>query len=122
MVEKLGRRGKSRAEIAAALKIAKSTLYLWASEHAKFSDALARAKTAEQAHWEEIGERALGRKHFQANVWRMSMAARFPGEYSKKGREAPSAVKLVELIGEFQPSTTAVTTEVKQVPCCPRRE
>src|SRR5215470_2632380 len=76
-VEMLGRKGQSRAQIAAALKISRSTLYLWASEHPEFRDALARAKAAEQHWWEALGQANLNNPHFQGGLWCMSMAGRF---------------------------------------------
>ncbi len=82
----LGKRGKSPSQIALALNVDRATLYDWAAASPEFATALARAKTFEQAHWEERGHKALNRQHFQANVWRTSMSARFKADYTESSQ------------------------------------
>lgn len=96
-VEDLGRQGMSPAQIASELNVTKSTLYVWAGVYPEFQDSLARAKTHEQAAWERIGIKALPRKHFQAQVWRTSMAARFKDEYTE-GRQIDVTLSLGDIV------------------------
>lgn len=83
LVERLGSEGNSPAQIATVLRIDKATLYRWAQDFEDFATALSRAKTFEQAFWEMLGYKSLGRKVFQAQVWRTSMAARFRDDYTE---------------------------------------
>jgi len=99
-VESLGRKGKSRAEIAYALNIARSTLYQWASQHTEFAEALEKAKAAEQHWWEEIGRANLTSRHFQGGLWCMSMAGRFD-DYRRRPRRPhpePNFAHLLESV------------------------
>ena len=83
-VIEFGREGKSRAWIAAALHVAKSSLQLWEAEYPDFSAAMARAKTLEQVWWEDKGQENLGAVSFQSSMWNRSMAARFPDDWREK--------------------------------------
>jgi hypothetical protein len=84
-VVELGKQGKSRVQIADALDLnSRSTLDDWAEVHPEFSEALTRAKMAEQAYWEELGHQALFADRFQAVVWKTSMQARFREDYTEK--------------------------------------
>lgn len=96
-VEALGKQGKSPAQIASALAVSKQTVYRWAGERPEFNDSLSRAKTYEQAYWEERGHKSLNRKHFQAQVWRTSMAARFKDDYT----ESKAGVEVTLNLGEM---------------------
>lgn len=97
--EALGKQGKSLAQIATALNHDKSTMLNWAGLFPEFATALARAKTFEQAYWEGRGQTALNRKHFQSQVWRTSMAARFKDDYTE-GRDINVSVTLESLVGQ----------------------
>ena len=81
-VIELGKQGKSQAQIARDLDVPKSTLNGWGLKHDEFSVALARAKTYEQAYWEDIGEKALFADRFQQQVYSISMRARFKDDYT----------------------------------------
>jgi hypothetical protein len=83
-VVELGREGKSPAQIAARLDVARSTLIEWASMHPEFSTALTRAKTLEQNWWEEQGQIALTSDRFNSAVWSKSMSARFREDYTER--------------------------------------
>lgn len=113
VVERLAReKGYSPAQLATELNVSKQSLYQWASVHPQFADSLARAKTFEQAHWESIGRGALPRKHFQAQVWRTSMAARFKDEYTE-GRSVEVTVSLGDLVARsLTPPAKEVVAEV----------
>jgi hypothetical protein len=83
-VIELGRNGRSVAQMASILDVSKGTLYLWAQVHPEFSDALSLAKTHAQAIWEEKGETGLESREFNAGLYKVSMSARFPDDYSDR--------------------------------------
>lgn len=83
-VIELGVQGKSYVQIAVKLGVSRDTLYEWAAEHAKFSDALKHARECAQAWWEDAGQRGLDADKFNAGVWNKSMSCRFPDDYSDK--------------------------------------
>lgn len=78
----LGKQGKSLSEIALVLNIDRKTLYQWEADFPEFGQALARARTFAQAWWERKAQTSLGKKHFQAQLWRYSMAGRFKEDYA----------------------------------------
>jgi len=85
LVVELGKKGFSREAIVAELDIHYNTLNLWAEHNDEFMEALERAKNFELAFWERIAmdnivERPNGSK-VNANLWSMSMSARFPAKY-----------------------------------------
>ncbi len=77
-----GKQGKSRAEICSLLNIARNTLNDWERQYSTFRDSLARAREHSQAWWESTAQKSLKRKHFQAQLWRYSMAGRFKEDYA----------------------------------------
>ncbi|XQA74607.1 helix-turn-helix domain-containing protein [Xanthomonas sacchari] len=88
----LGKQGKSVVQMACALDVAKSTLYVWAENHPEFSDAFTRAKQWAQDWWETQGQCGLTADKFNASLWSRSMAARFPEDYQeRKGVELTGA-------------------------------
>ncbi len=82
IVESLGKQGKSLSEIALVLNIDRKSLNAWERQFPDFGEALARARTWAQAWWEGKAHKSLGRKHFQAQLWRYSMAGRFKEDYA----------------------------------------
>jgi hypothetical protein len=84
----LGREGKGRAEIAAALGVSLQRLRAMEAETAEIGAALRRAETAAQAWWEAMQREALlGGARLNAGAWREAMAWRFGGV--GKGGAAP---------------------------------
>ena len=83
----LGSEGKSKTEIAFDIGVVRETLDEWAKAHDDFSDALTRAKQAEQAWWERQGRTNLTTQVFQASMWSRSMAARFPSDWRETSRQ-----------------------------------
>ena len=43
-----------------------------------------RARTFAQAWWEEFARKNLDSKHFQGQLWCMTMRARFPKDYGRR--------------------------------------
>lgn len=82
IVESLGKQGKSLSEIALVLNIDRKSLNAWERQFSDFGEALARARTWAQAWWEGKAHKSLGKKHFQAQLWRYSMAGRFKEDYA----------------------------------------
>jgi hypothetical protein len=83
-VIELGKQGKSVVQMACAIEVAKSTLYLWEKEHPEFSDAFTRARQHAQDWWESKGQDSLEKPGFQSSLWSRSMAARFPEDYTER--------------------------------------
>jgi hypothetical protein len=80
----LGREGKSHAQIAADLDVARLTLYRWADEIPEFCNAITRARDLSQAWWESQGQTGLVTPGFNASLWAKSMSARFPDDYTER--------------------------------------
>lgn len=83
-VVELGREGKSHAQIAAELDVARQTLHNWAEAHPEFLDAITRARDLAQAWFEDKGQGGLEEPKFNAGLWDKQMRARFPKEYSER--------------------------------------
>lgn len=69
--------GKSLTQLAKHLNIAKSTLYKWAEENQKFSDALQIGKDFSQAHWENRLEEMMFDKEVNSPLVKLYFANRF---------------------------------------------
>ncbi len=80
----MGKRGKSPAQMASALGVARQTIDNWGERQPAFLDALARARTEAQRWWEDRGQDALGKDKFQSAVWKTSMQARFREDYTER--------------------------------------
>ncbi|MGI2032044.1 helix-turn-helix domain-containing protein [Rhizobium panacihumi] len=82
---KLGREGKTIAQIAADLGISKSTLYLLAQERDEFSDAISQAVEAAEAYWDDIGNKAVvgGISGFNHQTYQLIMRNRFRQSYGE---------------------------------------
>jgi len=80
-VQDLGRLGKSRAQIAAALDVAIVTLRDWEEKHVDFSSAMKRARDFALAWWEEAGQRGMFMMGFNAAAWGLQVRNRFPDDY-----------------------------------------
>lgn len=83
-VIELGRQGKSKAQIAAALDVCRNTLDNWAATHAEFLSALTRARDLSLAWWEDKAQAGIESSGFNASLWSRSMAARFPDDYTER--------------------------------------
>lgn len=83
-VIELAKEGKSFAQIAAALDVARSTLYAWADVHPEFSDTLTRAKELAMVWWEDMGQKGLTMDKFNAPLWAKQVSCRFRDDYTDK--------------------------------------
>ncbi len=83
-VREWGRQGKSKAQMAAELGVARRTLGYWAEANPEFLLALEEAHDYALAWWENTGMAGLAHGVMNASVWSRSMAARFPADYREE--------------------------------------
>jgi uncharacterized NAD(P)/FAD-binding protein YdhS len=83
-VIKLGREGKSPAQISAIIGVPRTTMRSWTETHDDFKAAMEEAKTLEQAWWENIAQENLKADKFQAVLWTKSVQARFREDYTER--------------------------------------
>lgn len=76
-VIQLGTVGKSWSAIAREFGISRATLYDWDGLYPEFRDALARARAAAQAYWEDDIHEQRTAKHYQAQSVKSFMGAQF---------------------------------------------
>ena len=74
-------KGKSLTAFSAKIGVTKKTVYNWEKRHPEFERALALAKAACEAWWEEAGQNGMFMggpdQPFQASIWKFFMGARF---------------------------------------------
>src|SRR4051812_40730282 len=80
----LGRNGKSKAQIAAALGITRETVDCWISEKPEFSDAIKQARALALAWWEDKGQAGIDNKSFNATAFIFQMKNRFREDYADR--------------------------------------
>jgi hypothetical protein len=85
IVVALGYHGASIAQMARAIGVSRSRLYAWERQYPDFRDAIARARVAALAWWEEIGRQGIIDPDFNAPAYVFEMCRRFPGDYSRDG-------------------------------------
>ena len=97
-VIELGREGKSRAQIAAALDQARQTIADWEKAHPEFLVAMTRAHDLALAWWEEQGQDGIWStpmgRNLNAAAYGLQMRNRFSDEYGRP--DATFAVNLDE--------------------------
>ena len=87
-VIELGRKGKSKTQMAARLEIARSTFDRYLEEHEEFREAYELADTHSQALWEQIGMGGLAKGHlFNDRAWQFQVRNRWPASYRDKELE-----------------------------------
>jgi transposase len=80
-VLELGREGKSKTQIAAAIDVSRVTLGTWGEQHPDFLAALKRARELELAWWENVGQKHMLAPGFNATAFIFQMKNRFREEY-----------------------------------------
>jgi hypothetical protein len=83
-VVKMGKLGKSLAQMAAKFDVARATIDLWVRDHPEFMEALNRAKVHCQAWWEDQGQIGMVSPGFNAPVWKKAVEARFRDDYTER--------------------------------------
>jgi len=84
VVVKLGKDGKSKAQMCSHLDISRQTIDNWAEAHPEFLEALTRAMAHCQAWWEDEAQKNLTIPGFNAAVWKKSVEARFRDDYTER--------------------------------------
>jgi transposase len=77
----LGAKGKSKAQIAAALHVVRDTLDNWAEDNPEFLCALKTARERALAWWEAAGVKGMFAERFNATAYIFQMKNRFREEY-----------------------------------------
>lgn len=80
----LGSRGKSKAQIAAALGVVRVTLDNWANSNPEFLNALNIARELALAWWEDQGQSGLTADKFNATAFIFQMKNRFRADYNDR--------------------------------------
>lgn len=96
----LGKRGKTWTAIAAALGIARETLYAWSDTYPDFSDALKLARVHAQVWWEDTMQGQARGKYEGSNATAMIFAVKnqFPDDYrDRREIDHSGELKIVEL-------------------------
>jgi len=108
----MGLHGKTIAGLAAALTVSRECIYQWARDHEAFSDALSRMRELSQTWWEDHAQAHLTAKHYQAQLWRYSMAGRFKDDYGEQNKTVDVTVTLRDALADAKP-VRAEVIEVK---------
>ena len=78
----LGKKGKSKTQMAAHLDISRSTFDRWLEAHEEFREAWELADTHAQALWEGVGMGGLSKGHlFNDRCWSLQMRNRWPRDW-----------------------------------------
>lgn len=83
-VIEMGRKGKSKAQIAAALDVSRQTLDNWAGAHPEFLDAVKDARDLALAWWEDQGQTGLRAEKFNATAFIFQVKNRFRDDYADR--------------------------------------
>src|SRR6516225_3441001 len=82
LVQDLGRKGYSKAEIAAELTNGSyEQLDRWCRAVPEFREAMIRARELSLAYWEGLARTQVGNRDFNSNLYRIAMQGRFSAEY-----------------------------------------
>ena len=81
LVIDLGAVGKSKAQIAAAIGVSRTTIDSWALLHPEFLDALKSAYDLALSWWEDAGQINMLRQGFNATAFIFQMKNRFREDY-----------------------------------------
>lgn len=88
LVIKMGRQGKSKAQIAATIGVTRVTMWGWAQKNEEFFNALALSEDLALQWWEDIAQDHLKQTKdgvtLNTSLWSRSMAARFPKDYTDR--------------------------------------
>ena len=87
-VVEMGRKGKSRIQMAAKFHCDRKTLDNWAKANPEFKTALDWSRDLAQAWWEDAGQEGIwteqGGRQFNANAYRLQVLNRFPDDWRDK--------------------------------------
>jgi hypothetical protein len=80
----LGRRGKSKAQMAAALGVSTEALRRWEKMFTEFREAMELATTFAQAWWERQGQLGISDPKFDSGTYARIMQSRFRADYRER--------------------------------------
>lgn len=83
-VVKLGKEGKSVAQMCSHFDIGRSTIDDWRENVVEFADAFARARVHSQAFHEDQGEKNIENRDFDTQMYIKKMQARFREDYTER--------------------------------------
>ena len=83
-IVELGKQGYSKARMACAFEVARSTLDDWAAEHKEFYDSITRAREESLAFYEAKAAEGLDAMGFNSALWGKLMGGMFPDDYSDR--------------------------------------
>lgn len=98
LVEQWGKEGKSQSQMCSLLNIGRATFFEWIGVHPDFAASTTRAREHAQAWWEQKAQSSLGRKQFQAQLWRYSMMGRFKEDYGEQRQGVDITLDLSALV------------------------
>jgi DNA-binding XRE family transcriptional regulator len=84
LVLELGAAGKSKAQMAASIGVARKTMTEWEKVHPEFGNAVKAAQDLALSWWEDAGQRNMTRMGFNATAYIFQMKNRFRADYSEK--------------------------------------
>jgi hypothetical protein len=118
LVLNLGRKGYSKAEIAAELTSGSyEQLDRWSRAVPEFRDAMLRARELSLAYWEGLARNQVGNRDFNSNLYRIAMLGRFSAEYRESKvvveHQQPSGVDLSQLSPEEREALAALLSKAK---------
>lgn len=99
-VIRLGKAGKSKAQMASHFDVSRQTIDNWAETNPEFLEALTRAMAHCQAWWEDQGQSGMVAPGFNAAVWKKSVEARFREDYTERQEQTikGSVINRIELV------------------------
>jgi hypothetical protein len=104
LVEQWGKEGKSQSQMCSLLNIGRATFHEWKGSNEEFGASVTRAMEHAQAWWEGKAQKSLGKKQFQAQLWRYSMMGRFKDDYAEQRSSG------LEALPDFLAAITEVAT------------
>jgi hypothetical protein len=106
-IELIGRNGKSITQFARDIGVSKSSVYLWATVHPEFSDALDTARDWSEAFWEDQYISFMTDKSVNAPLVKLYFANRFQWKENSEPTVAQVADKVIEVVRATRPGSEA---------------
>jgi hypothetical protein len=114
----LGRKGYSKAEIAAEITNGSyEQLDRWSRAVPEFREAMLRARELSLAYWEGLARSQVGNRDFNSNLYRIAMQGRFSAEYRESKvvveHQQPSGLDFSRLSPEELEAFAALLNKIK---------
>ena len=95
------RKGKSITQLAREIGVSKSTVYLWAEQHERFSDALQQGRELSQAFWEDELVDMMYNKEVNSPLVKLYFANRFGWSDKAETKNENANVKEVKSFSDM---------------------